>query len=114
MGKKKEENYLKKCPVKPVGLDWTEDENKLVTFNIENKGIMNKIAQKLFKKPKISYIHLDEFGSFVWRSIDGKSDIEKIGEAVREEFGEKANPLYERLAKYFQILASYGFVNWKE
>ena len=112
MGKKKEENYLKKCPVKPVGLDWTEDENKLVTFNIENKGIMNKIAQKLFKKPKISYIHLDELGSFVWSLIDGVKTISEYGEPVKEKFGESAEPLYERLARYFQILETYGFIKW--
>ena len=64
----------------------------------------------LAKKPKISYIHLDEFGSFVWRQIDGERDIIKIGEAVKEHFGEKAEPLYERLAQYFKILESYGFV----
>ena len=30
------------------------------TLEIENKGIVNKICQKLFKKPKISYVHLDK------------------------------------------------------
>ena len=33
---------------------------------------------------------------------------------VESEYGEDANPLYERLAKYFQILDSYGFVHWKK
>jgi len=37
-----------------------------------------------------------------------------MGECVREKFGETAEPLYERLAKYFQILDSYGFIGWKE
>jgi len=31
---------------------------------------------------------------------------------LEEEFGEKAYPLYERIAKYFQILESYGFITW--
>ena len=31
---------------------------------------------------------------------------------LEEKFGEKANPLYERLAKYFQILESYHFIDW--
>ena len=39
-----------------------------------------------------------------------EKNITEIGEAVDEHFGEKAHPLYERLAKYFQILESYGFV----
>ena len=77
------------------------------------KGNSNsEIAQKLFKKPKISYIHLDEFGSFVWKISDGGEDITALGERVKEKFAEKAEPLYPRLAKYFQILDSYGFVEW--
>ncbi len=110
---KKSENYLEKIPQINPKNAWTRDENGIVTIEIENKGIMNRIAQKLFKKPKISYVHLDEFGSFVWKQIDGEKDIIAIGKAVDEEFGEKAQPLYERLARYFQIHESYGFVIFK-
>jgi len=74
---------------------------------------MNRIAQKLFRKPRISHIHLDEMGSFIWPLLDGEKNIIKLGESVKEQFGEKANPLYERLAKYFQILDSYHFIEWK-
>ena len=106
-------NYLDKIPCRKNGISWDEKDG-IVTLNIENKGLFNKIAQKLFKKPKISYIHLDEFGSFVWTVSDGVEDITAIGERVKEKFGEKAEPLYPRLAKYFQILDSYGFVQWNE
>ena len=103
------ENYLERIPVK-ADIRWTTDDKGTVTLEIENKGVFNHIAQKLFKKPKISYIHLDKMGSFVWPLIDGEKSILELGEFVKEEFGDEANPLYERLAKYFQILSSYGFV----
>lgn len=106
-------NYLERVPVKPEGLDWSQDEQGIVTLNIENKGIFNTIAQKIFKKPRISHIHLDEIGSFVWPMIDGKRNIIEMGEKVEEHFGDAAAPVYERLAKYFQILDSYGFVSWR-
>ena len=108
------ENYLERIPVRPVSLRWTQDEQGSVTLEIDNKGIMNRIAQKLLKKPKVSYIHLDEMGSFVWPLIDGSSTISDIGVAVEEHFGERAQPTYERLAKYFQVLDSYRFVQWTE
>ena len=108
---KQAENYLDRIPKRKTGIDWTEKDG-IVTLNIENKGVFNKIAQKLFKKPKISYIHLDEFGSFVWKISDGDKDITALGEHVKEKFGEKAEPLYPRLAKYFQILDSYKFIEW--
>ena len=108
-----EENYLEKCPKRPGHIGWTTDENGIVTLEIENKGIMNRIMQKIAKKPKISYIHLDEIVSFVWPLLDGERKIVDMGEPMEEHFGEKAHPTYERLAKFFQILESYGFVEWK-
>ena len=103
-------NFLDKIPTRNPEIGYTVDEKGVITLEIENKGLFNRIAQKVFKKPKISYIHLDEMGSFVWPIINGEKNITEIGEAVDEHFGEKAHPLYERLAKYFQILESYGFV----
>lgn len=115
--KKKEkaasENYLERKPKRPEGIVWSVDEKKIVTLNIENTGVFNRIAQKLFHKPEITYIHLDEIGSFVWPLIDGEKDIIELGKAVEAEFGERAEPLYARLAKYFQILDSYHFLEWK-
>ncbi len=114
--KKKElnsDNYIERIPVKNPEINWNTDDNGIVTLEIENKGLFNKLAQKLLKKPKISYIHLDENGSFVWPLIDGKASIFELGKSVEEHFGEKSHPLYERLAKYFQILDSYHFISWK-
>ena len=107
------ENYLERIPVRAPQLKWSADAEGKVTLEIENKGAFNRIAQKLFKKPKISYVHLDETGSFVWPLLDGEKSILALGELVDARFGEKAHPLYERLARYFQILDSYGFVTWK-
>ena len=107
------QNYLDKKPLRKDGINWNSDQNGIVTLEIENKGFYNRIAQKLFKKPKISFIHLDEMGSFVWPIIDGEKDIAEIGKLVDGHFGEKAHPLYERLSKYFQILESYGFISFK-
>ena len=104
------ENYLEKIPVISEKLTYKTGDDGIVTLAQENTGLMNKIAQKLFKKPKISYIHLDELGSFIWKQIDGETSILKMGDSVKEQFGEKADPLYPRLAKYFSILESYGFV----
>ncbi len=107
------ENYLEKVPVIKRDLKWSESDGK-VTLEKENRGIANRIAQKLLKKPRVSYIHLDETGSFIWQQIDGERDIVAIGEAVKAQFGEKAEPLYERLAQYIKTLEHYGFAEFVE
>lgn len=113
MKKNVTENYLEKRPVHSAELTWSVDESGNITLDMENKGLVNKIAQKLLKKPKISHIHLDELGSYVWPLIDGERSIIDIGVLVKEHFGEKAEPLYERLAKFFQVLESCHFIEWK-
>lgn len=107
------ENYLERIPVRNGLLKWTSDDDGMVTLEIENTGLFNRIAQKVFKKPKTSYVHLDKTGSFIWPLIDGKKDIIALGKELEEKFGDEAHPLYERLAKFFQILDSYHFIIWK-
>ena len=107
------ENYLDKVPMHKDGLNWSIDENGTVILEVVNKGIANKVLQVLLKKPKVSFIHLDEMGSFIWQKIDGKKNVFAIGKKVKEHFGENAEPLYERLAQYFVILESYGFVEFR-
>ena len=114
MKNKNNENYLEKIPVKSEKIGWNQDEEGKVTLEIENKGVFNRIAQKLFKKPKISYVHLDEMGSFIWPIIDGEKNIIDLGKEVESHFGEKANPIYERIAKNFRILESYNFIKFKD
>ena len=111
--KKKAENYLERCPMRPEQIQWSVDENQMVTLDSENTGFFNRLAQKCFRRPKVSHIHLDKMGSFVWPLMDGEKDIVAIGVLVKEHFGDEAEPLYERLAKFFHILDSYSFVVWK-
>ncbi len=94
--------------------EWCIDDHGMVTLSTENKGIMNTIMQKVLKKPRISFIHLDEMGSFIWPLMDGKTTVKEIADQVEEHFGEKAHPLYERLLKFFEIVESYDFISWKK
>lgn len=111
---KKEVNYLDKIPVRNEAFNWSVDEEGIVTLEVPNKGVFHFLAQKLLKKPPITYVHLDALGSFIWPILDGVLDVHELGKKVDEQFGEDAHPLYERLIKYFQILESYKFLTWKE
>lgn len=103
-------NYLDYIPVYNEKYKSEIDDTGEVTIFIENTGVFNKIAQKLLKKPKTTQIHLDEMGNFIWPLIDGKRSILDISKLVSEEFGEKAEPLYNRLVQYIRNLESYEFI----
>lgn len=91
---------------------WFLNENRIVTILLENKGFINHFAQKFLKKPKITQIHLEEFGSFIWQKIDGKKSIFEIGKDLKSNFGDKAEPLYGRLVLYVKNLHSNGFIEF--
>ena len=107
------DNYLDKIPVRNGDFAWTEN-NGLVTVQQENTGVYDTIAQKFFKSPRVSNVDLDKFGSFVWLQIDGERSIYEIGVLVKAKFGKDAEPLYERLAKYFYTLENVHFVSYKK
>lgn len=109
----KDQNYLENIPVRKEDLKWEVDEKGIVTLYVHNTGLMKKITQKLLKKPEYTQVHLDENGSFVWPLIDGEKNIIDLGKEVKAHFGEKAEPLYPRLAKFFQVLESYGFIKFQ-
>ena len=72
--------------------------------------MFNRIAQKVFKKPRYSFIKLDEFGSCVWREIDGKKTIYEIGQILKVQHQKAAEQLYERLAKFMGILEHNRYI----
>ena len=111
---KNSENYLEKIPVTKEQFRWTADDNGIVTIEIDNKGFFNRLLQRIAKKPPVTYIHLDENGSFVWKSINGERNIIQIGELVSNHFGDAANPVYERLVKFFAMLERAGFIEFKK
>ena len=105
-------NYLDLIPEKNSSLKWHTDLKERVILEVENTGIMNKIAQNLFNKPRFTKVHLDANGSFIWLLIDGKRTVADIAVLVKEQFGEAAEPLYPRIIKYFQIVESYHFIRF--
>lgn len=107
------DNYFNKTPIHSDSIFWNIDNKGYVTIIIANKGLFNRIAQKLLKKPKKTYIHLDELGSFIWLNIDGNRNITDLGKEVYIKFQDNANPLYERLLIYFKILEQNHFIVWK-
>lgn len=110
--KKIERNYLEQIPKTRDGLHWYMADDQQIILEVENTGVFNRFAQIVFKRPKITKVHLDEHGSFLWPLIDGKRSVMELAALQKEAFGEAAEPLYPRIVKYFQILESYGFISF--
>ncbi len=111
---KKSENYLDLIFQRNGSLKFEENSDGAITIFVENKGFFNRMAQRFFAKPKVSQIHLEEFGSYIWKLLDGNLSVLQISEKVHERFQEKADPLLPRLVQYFKILENNSFVERKK
>lgn len=110
--RKNKENFLDFIPVCNPGYAWEKDKNGNVVVCVVNKGFYHWIAQTFFKRPRISHIRLDRYGSFIWRQIDGRRNVYDISRMLKTQFGEEAEPLLERLVPFVQILYQNKFIGY--
>ena len=112
--KKQQKNYLDLIPQRAPELTWSADEEGIITLEVENTGVFNRIAQKLFKRPKYTKVHMEKYGSFLWPLIDGERTVIELADLQKAHFGEEVEPVYPRVAKYMQIMESYHFIRFNE
>ncbi len=110
MKKNKDFNYLDYVPRKNEMNSYSINEDGLGVIGVVNVGFYNRLAQILFKRPRYSNIELERYGTFIWPYIDGENSIYDIALKVRDEFGERAEPVYDRICQYFSIMVDNGLV----
>ena len=93
IAKKKSENYLDFIPVINPKNDWSEGEDGIATIHMVHRGFYATIAQKVFHTPRVSHIKLDEYGSFLWKRINGERTVGQLAQQLKEQFGDQAEPL---------------------
>ena len=79
-------NYLDLIPVRAEELQWFTDRRDRIVLKVENTGLFNKIAQKVFNKPQFTKVHLDQQGTSSGRQqsrfIRGSSNISRLLRAI--------------------------------
>lgn len=107
---KKSNNFLDYVLKHSDKITWSQNDDGIVTIDMYHKGFYNWIAQRLFKRPKVSHIALEKFGSFIWLQINENNTVGDIAILVKNKFGDEAEPLYDRLVSYIRILKNNGFI----
>lgn len=79
-------------------IEYEVDKDGIVTILHKQDHKIQKFFRKLkFKIPMYKKITLDEYGSATFLLIDGQRNVKEIGENLELKFGDKVQPLYERL-----------------
>lgn len=89
-------------------------ENGIVTVLIPRFkwSVVHNYMVKNGRDPNFR-LDLDEIGSEVWVSIDGKRKVKEVGEKVKEKLGDKIEPR-ERLVKFVSMMYHNKIITFKE
>lgn len=109
----KKANYLELHPVR-LQKEEIDDEN-LVTILIpkfKNPVLVKYLVPKI-KSPDIK-LKLDELGSAAWLLMDGKKNVALVASLLTEKFGDKIQPVNERLTKFLTGLYEQRLITFQE
>ena len=93
---------------------WNMNKKGFVEVEMENRGFTNRIAQKFFHKPKISYIELDTYGTVLWKAIDGNKTVYDLIQLMEKEFPNEKDRMLDRVVSFLSTLKTNHFINEKE
>lgn len=100
---KKNKNLLDLVPIHHV--NWIEDATGKIT--LQKPRFKNKLLLKVIQQFQINetfQIHLDEYGSYIWKECDGNQCIYDIGLKLKKSFGEGVEPVFDRLGLFIKML----------
>ncbi|NWF50425.1 MAG: PqqD family peptide modification chaperone [Ignavibacteriaceae bacterium] len=106
-------NYLDLTPFR-LHRYQLEDDGKVSVLvpRFTNKLLVKYLSSKI-KSPDIK-VMLDTFGSAAWLKADGEKKVSEIAVELLDQFGERINPVNERLTKFYTQLYTYKFISFNE
>ena len=111
----KNKNYLDFIPVIKGNVSYETCSGAAgseITVFVSHSGFWDRIAQKFFRKSKISSIKLEGQGNFIFPLIDGNKSVYDIALAVREHFGADSEPVFDRVALFMKLLERNNLISY--
>ncbi|MDZ7316273.1 MAG: PqqD family protein [candidate division KSB1 bacterium] len=96
-------NVLEMIPSRSAAFE--EQEGKIVLLLPRQPIPLLGRFFRRFREPLPVRLHLDEYGGFIWRQIDGRTPVKEIAVALRNRYGEAVEPVYERVGLFINKLA---------
>lgn len=106
------QNLLRMIPLLRDGIELVGLNGRWVV-HVPRKSWIEKQAVRFLKQPAVIKVSLDEMGVAVVARCDGNHSISRIADALKDEFGEAAEPLLPRLAKFIELMEANGWLAWK-
>lgn len=102
-------NLLELAPFRIA--EWEEVEGLVVLLRpIPDTAGFGGLLDRFFHRMSANRIRLDEVGSFAWLHLDGERTVGEVVQLTREEFGERVEPVEERLGHLVVMMRREGFL----
>lgn len=72
-------------------------------------NMVGRLLKRIFSNRPVR-VHLDDVGASVWRLCDGQRTVHEIGESLHERFGERIEPVYDRLETFLTQMKRSGLI----
>ncbi|MFZ2258341.1 MAG: PqqD family peptide modification chaperone [Clostridiaceae bacterium] len=83
----------------------SEDEAGIITVMEKQDHKIQGLFRRLkFRIPEHKKTELDDYGSFVFKNINGELTVADLGLKLKDHFGPAIEPLYDRLTVYLKYL----------
>lgn len=90
--------------------EWREEEDLIVIAAPRFKGRLGKGLVEVLGKDQTYNLLLDEFGSFVWRLIDGERTLGEITDTTIEQMDAEEETALQRLLMFLRSLQNMGAI----
>lgn len=98
------------CPWRVKECSDDDQTHGIVELDMENRGFFNAVAQKFFKRPRVSHISLDKYGSTLWLALDGNSTVNDVLKKMNEAFPDEKEKMLNRVVHFLATLEMHKFI----
>ena len=112
-GRKTVQNLYNMVPVQRRPFERMTDGTIEVLLPRYGDGRVGRVL-KMFLSQKPVRVRLDELGTSVWHLCDGHRSFQEIGHALRSQFGDRIEPVYDRLETFMVQMKRAQIIGWKK
>ncbi len=102
---------LPQRPMRRYGFEEREENLIRVIIPRFTDGFFGRMMKKVAVQTEDT-LNLDELGTYVYRRCDGERTVEEIARGIKEEFGEKAEPVEDRLRMFIQEMFKRNLITF--
>lgn len=105
---RRDDNLLLFTPRANIAWEQEQDHICLLVPKFKNAFLRKHLCARM-RKPFVR-VRLDEYGSYVWQHIDDGLTVQQIAEKLQEKFGDRVQPVYDRVGLFISMLYRNQFI----